>query len=99
MYIEVLQKPIRLPTLCFCAGLFAPTSGTATVNGYDMRTEMSQIRSSMGLCPQHNMLFNNLTVAEHLLFFGRVSPASIRILTSDSTKNQGLALNLSKHSS
>jgi ATP-binding cassette subfamily A (ABC1) protein 2 len=54
-------------------GLFGPTSGTATVNGYDINSEMSQIRSSMGLCPQHNMLFDKLTVEEHLLFFGRVS--------------------------
>lgn len=27
----------------------------------------------LGLCPQHNVLFDEMTVLEHLQFFGRVS--------------------------
>ncbi|ODM92121.1 ATP-binding cassette sub-family A member 3 [Orchesella cincta] len=42
-------------------GLFAPTSGTALINGYDIRTDMESIRQNLGLCPQHNMLFDKLT--------------------------------------
>jgi len=55
------------------SGLFAPTKGTALVNGYDINSNMENVRKSLGLCPQHNMLFNKLTVMEHLQFFGRVS--------------------------
>lgn len=30
-----------------------PTSGTAFVQGLDIRTEMDEIYTSMGVCPQH----------------------------------------------
>uniref|UniRef100_A0A8D3DFC4 ATP-binding cassette, sub-family A (ABC1), member 4b n=1 Tax=Scophthalmus maximus TaxID=52904 RepID=A0A8D3DFC4_SCOMX len=35
----------------------------------DIRTDMDVIRSSMGMCPQHNILFKYLTVEEHILFY------------------------------
>lgn len=38
-------------------GLFPPTSGTAYINGRDIRTDIDVIRSSMGMCPQYNVLF------------------------------------------
>lgn len=38
-------------------GLYPPTSGTAYINGRDIRTDMDVIRSSMGMCPQYNILF------------------------------------------
>uniref|UniRef100_A0A8C0LK84 ATP-binding cassette sub-family A member 17-like n=1 Tax=Canis lupus dingo TaxID=286419 RepID=A0A8C0LK84_CANLU len=34
---------------------------------------MILIRKSMGWCPQHDILFDNFTVAEHLYFYARVS--------------------------
>ena len=39
-------------------GLFPPTSGFATIYGHDIRTEMEEIRKSLGMCPQHNVLFD-----------------------------------------
>ena len=39
-------------------GLFPPTSGTAYIHGRDIRTDMDIIRTSMGMCPQYNILFN-----------------------------------------
>lgn len=39
-------------------GLFPPTSGTALICGYDIRTDMDAIRRYLGMCPQHNVLFN-----------------------------------------
>lgn len=35
----------------------------------DIRTSLPAIRRRMGLCPQYNILFNSLTVMEHLEFF------------------------------
>ena len=60
----------------FSSGLYTPTGGTAVINGYDIRSNMDQIRQSLGICPQHNVLFDRLTVMEHLKLFGRlkVSP-------------------------
>ena len=55
------------------AGFTVPTGGTAMVNGYDIRTNMDDVRGSLGLCPQHDVLFDTLTVKEHLEFFATVS--------------------------
>ena len=37
---------------------------------------MEKCRQSMGICPQQNVLFNNLTVLEHLEFFERIKGVS-----------------------
>ena len=34
-----------------------------------MTTEMSEIRKIIGICPQHDVLWDDLTVKEHLEFF------------------------------
>jgi ABC-type Na+ transport system ATPase subunit NatA len=53
--------------------MYSPTSGSVYVNGYDIRKNLDKVRESLGLCPQHNLLFSDLTVMEHLLFFAMVS--------------------------
>ncbi|KAI3440616.1 ABC transporter domain-containing protein [Psidium guajava] len=53
-------------------GLTKPTSGTACVQGLDIRTHMDGIYTSMGVCPQHDLLWETLTGREHLLFYGRL---------------------------
>ncbi|KAI3841640.1 hypothetical protein MKX03_027501 [Papaver bracteatum] len=53
-------------------GLTEPTSGMALVNGLDIQTDMDQIYASMGVCPQHDLLWETLTGREHLLFYGRL---------------------------
>src|SRR5579871_6913188 len=50
-------------------GLFPPSTGTAILNGFDIRTDMDSIRSSLGICPQFDVLFDELTVEEHLMFY------------------------------
>ncbi|TXG50444.1 hypothetical protein EZV62_022968 [Acer yangbiense] len=53
-------------------GLTKPTSGTAFVQGMDIKTDMDRIYTSMGVCPQHDLLWETLTGREHLLFYGRL---------------------------
>ncbi|EPS66567.1 hypothetical protein M569_08209, partial [Genlisea aurea] len=53
-------------------GLIKPSSGTAYVNGLDIQSDMDQIYTSMGVCPQHDLLWETLTGREHLLFYGRL---------------------------
>jgi ABC-type multidrug transport system ATPase subunit len=50
-------------------GMYAPSQGTAIVNGHDIVHDMSGVRQSLGLCPQFNILFPTLTIREHLEFF------------------------------
>ncbi|KAK6312316.1 hypothetical protein J4Q44_G00179800 [Coregonus suidteri] len=59
----------KTTTLSMLTGLFPPSSGRAYINGYDICQDMALIRHSLGLCPQHRLLFDNLTVREHLLFY------------------------------
>lgn len=51
-------------------GFFTPSKGTAIVDGHDIRFGLGQARERMGLCPQHNMLFDNISVMNHLIIFG-----------------------------
>uniref|UniRef100_A0A8C9ZR47 ATP binding cassette subfamily A member 3 n=1 Tax=Sander lucioperca TaxID=283035 RepID=A0A8C9ZR47_SANLU len=62
----------KTTTLSMLTGLFPPTSGRAYINGYDICQDMAMIRRSLGLCPQHDVLFDNLTVREHLLFYAQL---------------------------
>ncbi|XP_077983207.1 phospholipid-transporting ATPase ABCA3-like [Glandiceps talaboti] len=59
----------KTTTMSILTGLFQTTSGSATINGYDIQTGMDTIRQGLGFCPQHNILFSRLTVKEHLIFF------------------------------
>ncbi|POM61236.1 ABC transporter ABCA1 lipid exporter family, partial [Phytophthora palmivora] len=53
-------------------GMAAPSSGDATYRGLSLNQDMEEIRESLGICFQHDVLFEDLTVEEHLLVFGRV---------------------------
>ncbi|MEQ2300791.1 Retinal-specific ATP-binding cassette transporter [Ameca splendens] len=59
----------KTTTLSILTGLYPPTSGTAYINGRDVTTDIDIIRTTMGMCPQYNILFNHLTVEEHILFY------------------------------
>ncbi|XP_049888886.1 retinal-specific phospholipid-transporting ATPase ABCA4 [Epinephelus moara] len=59
----------KTTTMSILTGLYPPTSGTAYINGKDIRTDIDTIRSSLGMCPQYNILFKHLTVEEHILFY------------------------------
>lgn len=59
-------------TMSMLTGLYQPTSGTAFIKGKDIRTDINSVRNSLGVCPQHNVLFNELTVKEHIIFFSKL---------------------------
>ncbi|CAB3257915.1 unnamed protein product, partial [Arctia plantaginis] len=50
-------------------GMTSPTSGQVYVHGYNTMTEQHLVRKHIGLCPQHNMFFPDLTLQEHIMFF------------------------------
>ncbi|CRK89801.1 CLUMA_CG003438, isoform A [Clunio marinus] len=59
-------------TMSMLTGLIPPSAGTAYIDGKDIRSDINSIRGSLGLCPQHNVLFNELTVKEHITFFSKL---------------------------
>lgn len=55
---------------CLC-GMIQATSGSASMYGMNLRTQLNGIRRSMGVCPQFDILWPDLTVAEHVRFSSR----------------------------
>uniref|UniRef100_A0A8C3CXL4 P-type phospholipid transporter n=1 Tax=Cairina moschata TaxID=8855 RepID=A0A8C3CXL4_CAIMO len=66
----------KTTTMSILTGLFPPTSGTVLIGGLDIQTHMDSIRQQLGMCPQYNILFNHLTVAEHILFYSQLKGRS-----------------------
>lgn len=62
----------KTTTFKMLTGMMDPTSGTAMIKGLDLRRDLKEIRNRIGLCPQHDVLFSQLTVKDHLLFFGQM---------------------------
>lgn len=57
-----------------------PTSGFAKVDGLDVVTEASNVKEHIGICPQENIFYNELTVYENLMFFGRMYTIDSKLL-------------------
>ena len=59
-------------TISMITGLCEPTSGNILINNNDIVENTNEARSVLGYCPQHNLLFDDLTVYEHLKLFSKL---------------------------
>jgi ABC-type multidrug transport system ATPase subunit len=57
-----------------------PTSGTATVNGYDILNQPELVRQSVGVLPEDTGLYDRLTAVETLRFYGGIQGLSGKAL-------------------
>lgn len=62
----------KTTTIRMLLGLLIPTSGTANVVGFDVIKEAEAMRQRIGYMSQKFSLYNDLTVAENLNFYGGV---------------------------
>lgn len=53
--------------------MISPSNGAVYINGKNVKEESNVIMNDIGLCPQEDMLFPTLSVAEQIEFFGMVS--------------------------
>ncbi len=53
-------------------GLSKPTSGEATVAGFDVYTQSEEIKRNIGYMSQRFSLYNDLTVRENIRFYGGI---------------------------
>jgi ABC-2 type transport system ATP-binding protein len=62
-------KTTAMRMLC---GLSAPTSGTATIAGFDIYKDTEKIKQNIGYMSQKFSLYEDLTVQENIRFFGGI---------------------------
>ncbi len=53
-------------------GFVEPTEGEAFIGNYNIRHDKHKIFESLGVCPQFDVLWPELTANQHLLFYGRI---------------------------
>eukprot|EP00397_Hematodinium_sp_SG-2012_P000399 GEMP01000399.1.p1 GENE.GEMP01000399.1~~GEMP01000399.1.p1 ORF type:complete len:1480 (+),score=360.35 GEMP01000399.1:82-4521(+) len=67
----------KTTTINMLTGMLAPSAGDAIVyQQYSLVQHMGDIRQIIGFCPQHNVIWDNLTVYEHLVFFAIIKNVS-----------------------
>ena len=57
-------------TLRVLSTLAAPTKGTATIGGYDIVKDDTEVRKLIGIVSEKMIMYNRLTARENLVFFG-----------------------------
>ena len=62
----------KTTTLRMLSTVISPGSGQATVGGFDIRTESTQVRASIGFVSGSTALYGRLTGRECLEYFGRL---------------------------
>ena len=85
-------------TLSQLSGLIAPTSGDATVFGRNIVGELSQVQQMIGVCPQQNILYEHLTVMEHLhLYAALKNVPKLKVDAQATSLLEDVALTTKRH--
>jgi ABC-2 type transport system ATP-binding protein len=70
----------KTTTVRILSGLLKPTSGTATVCGYDVNEQREEIKAVTGLLPETPGLYSKLSAVEFLEFIGALNDMSGEVL-------------------
>jgi ABC-2 type transport system ATP-binding protein len=62
----------KTQTISMLTGVIEPTEGTAVIGGYDIKTQMKEVKKINGLVPQDLALYPTLSARANLNFFGRI---------------------------
>jgi len=62
----------KTTAISILTGMLRPTSGDARVYGASILTDMARIRQSLGVCPQFDILWPEITAQEHLALYAAI---------------------------
>lgn len=82
----------KTTTIGMLTGTLAPTSGHAFVGGKDIRTQIQSIRQDLGICLQHDCLFPQLTVREHVQLLSRLKGLYDRVSVEEAEEHVDQAI-------
>ncbi|EKX52676.1 hypothetical protein GUITHDRAFT_57319, partial [Guillardia theta CCMP2712] len=60
----------KTTSMSIMTGGLLPDSGWATIAGQDVVRDKAKIRKSLGVCPQFDVLYSELSCWEHMLLYG-----------------------------
>ena len=63
----------KTTTISMLTTLILPTSGRASIGGYDVVKDNLKVRNLIGYLPENVTLYEDLTAVENLRFFGKIS--------------------------
>ena len=66
----------KTTTLRMLSTILTPTSGSAAVAGFDVRTQPDEVRKNIGFLATETGLYDRFTARETLRFFGRINRLS-----------------------
>lgn len=62
----------KTTTIRMLCGLLIPSSGEATVHGFDVNTQSEQIKENIGYMSQKFSLYHDLTIEDNINFYGGI---------------------------
>ncbi|KAF9935510.1 ATP-binding cassette sub- A member 1 [Modicella reniformis] len=81
-------------TMQMLYGVTDPSSGSAFLFNRSIRTDMNDIRANMGVCPQHDVLFNDLTCWEHMLLYAGIKDLPSEALLETINEREAIKENI-----
>ena len=67
-------------------GIIGPSEGYAKIAGFDIRTDQNQIRKIMGVVPQFDILWDQMTGIEHMRMFSKIKGVAREEIEQKSTE-------------
>ncbi|KAG5484804.1 hypothetical protein LSCM1_06630 [Leishmania martiniquensis] len=70
----------KTTVLNMMTGMVEPDEGDCYISSYSVCDELDRVRQLIGYCPQHNILWPELTCREHLEYYGKIKGLSGSVL-------------------
>lgn len=68
-------------------GILAPSDGSAKLCNFDLEDDLEEIRNIIGVVPQFDILWDNLTAEEHMRMFCKIKGVPERMIPDITDKN------------